>query len=74
MVRLLRKARVAGKGTIEFQSHNGAIAADPQAFRQARQAMFQSHNGAIAAKFLVISACNVQQFQSHNGAIAAARL
>jgi len=49
MVRLLLDDKVAlWRDTDEFQSHNGAIAAEsvPSA---TQVAMFQSHNGAIAA-------------------------
>jgi hypothetical protein len=47
----------------EFQSHNGAIAAQEQLSAGAKRSEFQSHNGAIAADFFA----SYHWFQSHNG-------
>ena len=50
MVRLLLEPRkVRWSASLEFQSHNGAIAADVYAQGGALNISFQSHNGAIAA-------------------------
>ena len=50
MVRLLRNARqLRLQVGLEFQSHNGAIAALTTSLIASQMTPFQSHNGAIAA-------------------------
>ena len=54
MVRLLRVKLVRCLDVaLQFQSHNGAIAATARRFVQKLRRLFQSHNGAIAA-FMVV--------------------
>ena len=55
----------------EFQSHNGAIAANRASVGVGSQPEFQSHNGAIAAGTALHETARRRKFQSHNGAIAA---
>ena len=72
MVRLLRNLHYPPVWpAIEFQSHNGAIAATALTKNSASSETFQSHNGAIAAIAKLASPIYMRKFQSHNGAIAA---
>ena len=72
MVRLLPSSRTSFRfPSIQFQSHNGAIAAGVVNDCACQPNWFQSHNGAIAAAELVKPEHFVYKFQSHNGAIAA---
>jgi len=72
MVRLLRNHSVVTPFVEpEFQSHNGAIAAEACGSSVPLLILFQSHNGAIAAASKDTFSPASVAFQSHNGAIAA---
>ena len=57
--------------SLQFQSHNGAIAAQKRKYHGEPTHQFQSHNGAIAAQKGLRTRQDKTLFQSHNGAIAA---
>jgi len=72
MVRLLQEhINLQALRRVQFQSHNGAIAALHDFTGITILLMFQSHNGAIAASQSQQKTDEGRMFQSHNGAIAA---
>ena len=72
MVRLLRAEReLLGEEEVEFQSHNGAIAARRLTREYLQRKRFNPTMVRLLLPTPLVRKFNMFQFQSHNGAIAA---